>query len=98
MPSFATALNVLRYDSRFAMRGFRRRPVWAATVVTTLALGIGANELVVAMEETGLLSSGHGSGRADVGSCGESRERERLGHIGAHLRSNLRSIVSAGAH
>lgn len=43
MPSIATAFDVLRYDSRLALRGFRHRPFWAAMIVTTLALGIGAN-------------------------------------------------------
>jgi predicted permease len=42
-PHIGSPLDSLFYDTRFALRGFRRRPFFTAMVVATLALGIGAN-------------------------------------------------------
>ena len=39
-------IDVLRHDLRFAVRALRRRPGFAAVVVGTLALGIGANSAI----------------------------------------------------
>ena len=39
-------MSALVDDLRFAIRGFSRRPVFAATAVVTMALGIGANASV----------------------------------------------------
>ncbi|HXT15346.1 MAG TPA: ADOP family duplicated permease [Gemmatimonadaceae bacterium] len=43
MPEPTSILEILRYDGRLALRGFRRRPLFTAMIVTTLALGVGAN-------------------------------------------------------
>jgi predicted permease len=39
-------IETLRYDTRHALRGMRRRPGFTATIVVTLALGIGANTIM----------------------------------------------------
>lgn len=43
MPNLGALIESIVYDARLALRGFRRRPWWAAMIVATLALGIGAN-------------------------------------------------------
>ncbi len=42
-PSPSAALDRLRFDVRYALRGLRRSPAFALTVIGTLALGIAAN-------------------------------------------------------
>jgi predicted permease len=42
-------LDALWSDLRFAVRGIRRRPTFAAAVILTLALGIGANTAIFAI-------------------------------------------------
>src|SRR5271163_2572933 len=39
-------IDTVRQDVRYALRGFRRNPVFAVTVIATLALGIGATTAV----------------------------------------------------
>jgi len=43
MPNWIAMSDALRHDVHFAMRGIRRRPAFTAMVVTTFAIGIGAN-------------------------------------------------------
>ena len=43
MPNWNATSDAFRHDVHFALRGIRRRPAFTAMVVTTLALGIGAN-------------------------------------------------------
>ena len=45
----------LAMDVRFAIRQLRRAPGFAAIVVATLALGIGANSAVFALADAALL-------------------------------------------
>ncbi len=39
-------LETFLQDARYALRGFRRNPIFATTVIVTLALGIGATTAV----------------------------------------------------
>jgi predicted permease len=48
-------LDSLWADLRFAVRGIRRRPTFAAAVILTLALGIGANTAIFAVVDGVLL-------------------------------------------
>src|SRR5215212_3399595 len=43
MPNWNAMSDAFRHDVHFALRGIRRRPAFTAMVVTTFALGIGAN-------------------------------------------------------
>jgi len=44
--AFALRMQNLSQDIRFALRGLLRRPVFATVVVTTIALGVGANAAI----------------------------------------------------
>lgn len=57
MPTLATVFDVIRYDSRLALRGFRGRPFWATMIATTLALGIGANAVMFGVLDRLLLQA-----------------------------------------
>ena len=50
-------LDALRYDTNYALRGFRRRPGFTAVIVTTLALGIGANTTMFGLLDRLLLQA-----------------------------------------
>ena len=61
--------NLLR-DARYALRGFRRSPVFAITVIATLALGIGASTAVFSVVDRILfrgLPYAHGDRLVSVG-------------------------------
>ena len=48
-------LETVRQDVRYALRGFRRRPLFALTAILTLALAIGANTAIFSMVRAVLL-------------------------------------------
>lgn len=48
-------LDAFRANLRYALRGMRRKPVFAASVILTLALGIGANSAIFSVIDTVLL-------------------------------------------
>ena len=50
-------LDALRYDTNYALRGFRRRPGFTAVIVATLALGIGANTTMFGLLDRLLLQA-----------------------------------------
>src|SRR5215470_4918885 len=41
--------ETVRQDARYALRGFRQRPLFAATAILTLALAIGGNTAIFSM-------------------------------------------------
>ena len=61
----AGPMNLIRQDISYALRQFRRSPGFTAAVVLTLALGIGANSVMLGVVDTLLLSSPPGVTGAD---------------------------------
>jgi putative ABC transport system permease protein len=51
MPRIATIVDHLRQDFAYALRSLRRSPGFAATVVATLALGVGANAALFSLAD-----------------------------------------------
>jgi hypothetical protein len=49
LPWFERGLESLAQDARYALRGFARSPVFTATAVVTIALGIGASTAVFSL-------------------------------------------------
>src|ERR1700722_12980716 len=50
-------LEMLFQDTRYALRGFRRSPVFTATVIVTLMLGVGATTAVFSVVDRILFRS-----------------------------------------
>jgi predicted permease len=50
-------MNTVLQDTRYALRGFRRNPAFAVTVIATLALGIGATTAVLSVVDRILFRS-----------------------------------------
>jgi len=48
-------LETVTQDVRYAVRGFRRRPLFALTAILTLAFAIGANTAIFSMVRAVLL-------------------------------------------
>ena len=48
-------LEELAYDTRYALRGLRRAPAYAAAAILTLALGIGATTVIFSMVDNVVL-------------------------------------------
>ena len=48
-------MDTLRQDVMLALRGLRRNPLFAATVILTMALGIGANTAIFSVVHAVLL-------------------------------------------
>ena len=57
MPESAPLAEIIMYDSRLALRGFRRRPFFTAMIVTTMALGVGANATMFGIIDRMLFSA-----------------------------------------
>ena len=63
-------LGTVKQDVRYALRGFRRNPVFTITVIATLALGIGATTAVFSVVDRILFRSlpyAHDEGLVSVG-------------------------------
>jgi putative ABC transport system permease protein len=91
-------LGTLMQDVRYALRGFRRSPVFALTVVATLALGIGATTAVFSVVDRILFRSlpyAHDDRLVSVGLV-QSLERQEfmLGGFFYEWRDNQKPFAS----
>ena len=70
-------------DIRYALRGFRRAPLVAFTVVSTVALGLGLVAVAFTLLNTVLFRSrsGRTQRRQLAGRGGRDRRRRRLLHL-----------------
>ena len=57
MPTWSAFTDAIRQDVHFALRGIRRQPAFTAAVVSTLALGIGANTMMFGILDRLLLQA-----------------------------------------
>ena len=91
-------LRTLAQDVRYALRGFRRAPVFAITVIATLALGIGATTAVFSVVDRILFRSlpyAHDDQLVSVGLV-QSLERQEfmLGGFFYEWRDNQKPFAS----
>lgn len=86
-----------RQDVRFALRGFRRRPLFAGAVVCTVGLGIGANAAVFSMLKAVLLDPLPVADPGTLVVVYEALERDPFGATSwptyLELREDLRSLT-----
>jgi putative ABC transport system permease protein len=91
-------LGTLVQDVRYALRGFRRNPVFALTVVATLALGIGATTAVFSVVDRILFRSlpyAHDDRLVSVGLVQSlARQEFTLGGFFYEWRDNQRPFAS----
>src|SRR5688572_747 len=87
-------LERLGQDVRYALRAARRNPLFAATAVLTLGLGIGVNTAMFSVINTVLLRSRHTRIRNGSSRYGRSFQRSRWPRL-ALLRPSTLIIAIA---
>jgi predicted permease len=91
-------LGTVKQDVRYALRGFRRNPVFTITVIATLALGIGATTAVFSVVDRILFRSlpyAHDEGLVSVGLVQPLQKQEfTLGGFFFEWRDNQRPFES----